>query len=181
MVLLLHQKKLAFWCAFLVFTLISTFLVNPLYHSLSPLRDEKFVEVIDPIRAQDPQAAWAVYDSLILGNYLASNGLKVLNGTYYYPNLSFWSQFDPAGEYEDIYNRYEHVVLLPSDEVDEIEFLLPQSDVIQIKISPCNLLLKKLGVKYYLFSSPPVYASCLTQVERIEYPNMKIYFFKRDD
>ena len=181
MALLLYQKKLAFFSAFLAFTLLSTFSVNPVYRGLSPLRDEKFVEVVDRIHAQDPQAAWAAYDSLILGNYLASNGLKVLNGTYYYPNLAFWSQFDSTGEYSDVYNRFEHVTLVSSNDPDRIEFLLPQADVIQIKISPCNRLLKKLGVKYYIFTSLPEETFCLTQVGNLEYPNMSIHIFKRND
>jgi hypothetical protein len=180
MFLLLYQKGLLFFSLFLAFTLISTYYVNPLYRGLSPLLGNRVSETIQRLQQEDPQAAWVVYDDFRFGNYLAANGARVLNGTYYYPNLEFWSQFDPNHNYEEIYNRYAHILVLPAEN-NKIKFKLPQNDLVQMNISPCSAILDDLGIKYYLFYSPPIESECLTKVTEIDYPNLSIYVFKTTD
>jgi len=179
MALLLYQKKLAFFSLFLVFTLVSTFNVNPLYRGLSPLRDVRIVEGIRDIKEADPQAGWVVYDRLSYANYLASNGIRVLNGTYLYPNINFWSRFDPEHKYIDIYNRFSFINVIASADPTEMEFLLPSATMVQLEISPCNPLLKEIGVKYHVFFIPKPEISCLSLIKKIEFPSWILYVYER--
>ena len=177
MFLLLRQKSIMFFGLFLAFTLVSTCSVNPLYRGLSPLRSSEISSVIRRIHNENPDASWISYGNILFGNYLAANGAQVLNGTYYYPNLDFWHAFDPERKYENVYNRYAHVLISSTD--NNLEFELPQGDVVKMKISPCNTELQKLNVKYFLFTSEQDTTSCLTQIERVEYPNMTLYIYER--
>ena len=180
MFLLLYQKGRLFFGFFLAFTLISTYYVNPLYRGLSPLLGNHISKTLQGLQQEDPQAAWVVYGDFQFGNYLAANGARVLNGTYYYPNLEFWSSFDPKHRYEKIYNRYAHILVLP-EENSKIKFKLRQNDLVQMNISPCSTILDDLGIKYYLFFAPPVENTCLIKVKEIDYPKLSIYIFKSTD
>jgi hypothetical protein len=179
MALLLFQKKLVFFSLFLVFTLVSTFNVNPIYRGLSPLHNAQIVETIENIKETDPQAGWVVYDHLLFGNYLASNGVRVLNAVYLYPNLNFWSRFDPQHKYVDIYNRYAHVDVIASADPEKVEFAMLGMDHIQLEISPCNPLLEEVGVKYYLFITPKPDLSCISLIKKIEFPAWTLFLYKR--
>lgn len=175
--LLLNQRKKLFFGIFLLFTLGSSLYVNPLYRGLSPLRNEALVTAVKTV--EDPQAAWLTYNNVALANYLAANGVKVLNGTYHTPNVAFWSQFDPSGQYLEVYNRYAHILATPITDPDKIEFNLFVADTIEIKISPCNPLLARLGVDYFTFKSPVDYA-CLSPVEALEFTDLSIYIYARN-
>jgi hypothetical protein len=179
MILILYQKRSLFIVIFLLFTLISTGSVNPLYHGLSPLHDDKLLKLIEMI--DDPQAGWVTYDSILsrnLSNYLASNGIKVLNGTYYLPNISFWTLFDPDHKYVDLYNRYAHVSVNPSTDPDSIDFDLVRIDHIRLTISPCNPRLMESGVKYHIFQAPNNDFSCLSFIDKVVYPNVQYYIYE---
>ncbi len=176
--LLLNQRKKLFFSILLLFTLGSSLYVNPLYRGLSPLRNAELVAAIKGV--ENPQAAWLTFNNNGLANYLAANGVKVLNGTYYSPNLAFWSQFDPSGQYLEVYNRYAHILATPITDPDKIEFNLFTADTIEIKISPCNPLLARLGVDYFTFKSPPVGYACLSPVESLKYTGLSIYIYARN-
>jgi hypothetical protein len=137
-------------------------------------------KTLQGLQQEDPQAAWVVYGDFQFGNYLAANGARVLNGTYYYPNLEFWSYFDPKHRYEKFYNRYAHILVLP-EENSKIKFKLQQNDLVQMNISPCSTILDDLGIKYYLFFAPPLENTCLMKVKEIDYPKLSIYIFKSTD
>lgn len=176
--LLLYKRKIAFFSIFLFFTLGSTIYVNPLYRGLSPLKNERIVEVIEEIN--DPQAIWLAYEDNLLANYLAANGVRVVNGTYYSPNIAFWSQFDPENQYTDIYNRYEHIMMTPSTDPQKIEFELLQFDVINIKISPCHPQLSSVGVDYFVFHSLHDEFPCISLKKTIEFPNLSIFIYEKN-
>jgi hypothetical protein len=179
MALLLLQRQLGFFSIFLVFSLLSTFYINPLYRGLSPLRNEKFLNIIEPIKNKDPQAGWVVYGNYYMAPYLVSNGIRVLNGDYFYPNLSFWYRFDPQHKYVDIYNRYSTVNVVDSPSPQKIQFDLIRKDAIQLEISPCNPVLEEVGVKYYLLSELRPDLACVSLIDTIEYETGNFYVYER--
>jgi hypothetical protein len=154
--------------------------VNPLYRGLSPLTDTPITTAIQTLEKRDANAAWIGYENIYLGNLLASNGVRVLNGTYYHPNLEFWKRFDPSLRYLGIYNRYEHLLVHAADE-RQVRFKLIQADVVQLGISPCNPTLEEVGVEFHVFDSPQSQYSCLKLVERIPYPMVTFYVYQRAD
>lgn len=180
MLLLLYQKRFLFFSFFLMFTLISTYAVNPLYRGLSPILSNEVSTEIQILHKENPQAVWLGYGDVILGNFLAANGVRVLNGTYYYPDLGLWQRFDPSQRYDTIYNRYAHILAIPSTNT-QIEFRLFRPDIVELDISPCSPVLQDLGIKYYVFLSLPPKNTCLSEVDKIDFPNTIVYIFERTD
>ena len=72
------------------------------------------------------------------------NGVPTINSTNTYPNLELWRKLDPAGNYEDIYNRYAHVSVEFTEEDTSFELLY--TDSILLKLSYKDF--RKTGVKY---------------------------------
>ncbi|MBE3144064.1 MAG: hypothetical protein IMZ61_09100 [Planctomycetes bacterium] len=180
MALLLLRQRAAFLVLFLAFTLVTTYRVNPLYRGLDTLLSSDLAIALNQIRAQDQQeGAWVVYDTLNLSNYLAANGVQVVNGSYYYPNLEFWRKFDPDSSYADIYNRYANVLFRPADG-DAASFTLLQADVFSVDVNPCSTIMRDLDVQYYVFTQQVSYA-CLFHVNTVDFPNFPIYIYKRSD
>jgi hypothetical protein len=180
MALLLFRQRAAFLVLFLAFTLVTTYRVNPLYRGLDTLLSSDLSIALKQIRANDQQdGAWVVYDTVILSNYLAANGVQVVNGSYNYPNLEFWRKFDPDGSYADIYNRYSLVVFRPADG-DAASFTLVQRDVFSVDVNPCSIILRDLGVQYYVFTQQVSY-TCLSLVNAVDFPNMPVFIYKRSD
>lgn len=56
-------------------------------------------------------------DSSTPAMYLLASGAKVLNGIFYYPQKTIWSQLDPDGSSASIYNRYQHLRFYANDEL----------------------------------------------------------------
>jgi hypothetical protein len=176
LLLLLLKLKRAFAIGLLLFTLATTFSVNPLYRGLSPILGSELAAQIRVVNAADDQnSVWVVFDRLDFGNYLAANGVRVLNGVYMYPNLAFWREFNPAGRIA-AYNRYGYVLFTRSDS-DQAEFR-GRNDVVEVKINPCAPILDHLNVNYFLFTSE-VKESCLMLVRDLPYPNLHFYIYKR--
>ena len=67
-------------------------------------------------------------------------GAPTINSTNVYPNLEHWSQLDPEGSNEEIYNRYAHILITLTDE-EATEFELRQANIED---------LPKLGGSYIL-------------------------------
>ena len=85
-------------------------------------------------------------DSLVAGDFLLANGVNVINSTHYYPDLKLWSKLDREGKYEDIYNRYAHIIIDITEE--DTNFELNQEDVVKVNVNINEL--SKLDVRYIL-------------------------------
>lgn len=158
----------------LLLSFISSAQVNPIYRGLSPLQNS---EVISELPARKNDVVFASYYPW-LTNYLAANGFRVLNGTYYFPNVDFWHSFDPNGDYLHIYNRYAHIFLTHTNDPDQITISLMQQDVVQIEISPCNKKLEEIGVNHFLSNFPLENVSCLNEKSVIRLPNTTLYIYE---
>lgn len=179
--LILTQRKILYPLAVCGFAIITTYSANPLYKGNDILTSTTFSAYIQKVSAQEKTSdhRWVVYDSIILGNYIAINGGSVINGTIIYPNVSFWQTLDPSHQYEDVYNRYAHVVFKnPTDSTNPIEFNLAGGDHFEVKVSPCSPELEQMNVDHFVFLSP-VSASCLNLVQTIDFSNMPLYIYDR--
>lgn len=175
--LLLMQRRRTFVSILLVFTIGSTIYINPLYRGLSPLRNESLLNAIREVN--DPRAVWLTYDSNYYANYLAANGVRVMNGTYYAPDLEFWSQFDQTGQYADIYNRYAHILALSASDPEKVEFDLFQVDMVIVRISPCNKQLAAAGVNYFIFEESHTEFACIQPINTLQFPQRTLYLYAR--
>ncbi|MFM0328580.1 DUF7657 domain-containing protein [Paraburkholderia strydomiana] len=86
---------------------------------------------------------------------LMASGCQVLNGVYYYPQMSLWRALDPERQHANIYNRYQHLFF----ELGELRgssspvLTSPQSDVIRITIDPSGFDFSRLPISYVLVRS----------------------------
>jgi hypothetical protein len=149
--------------AFLAFAAFTALTVNPLYRGLGPVADSPLLETLEPYRAADPEARWLVYDSINYGNYLLANGYPVLSSIYLYPQYDLWLQFDPPGRYEDVWNRYAHVLFARTTDPSVVDFVAHNFDSFVVSIDPCHSVLADLRVRFMTFASE-VHAPCLQRI-----------------
>lgn len=94
-------------------------------------------------RNEKDSGEWISYASTVLQSYAASCGADVLNYVNVTPNMELWHKLDPDHEFENVYNRYAHVVFYFDKET---HFELFSTDVIFVYVSPEDF--HYLDVKY---------------------------------
>ena len=86
--------------------------MNPIQKGTEEITDNQIIKIAQPIAQRDPDALWIVEG---LGNpyinFLIPVGIPTINSTNVYPNLERWHLLDETGEYENIYNRYAHILI----------------------------------------------------------------------
>lgn len=141
--------KRAFCVSACVLSLMIGGTVNPVRYGLTFLENSHLGKAIQSFAAAENGGKWLVVsDNWAAGNYPPIFGAPTLNSTNTYVNRKVWSVLDPDGLYEEVYNRYAHIIVkLTTSENFHAELL--QADLIAIDVSVHKL--RELGVKY-LFS-----------------------------
>jgi hypothetical protein len=119
---------------------------SPLYKAVQ--------QVVRDDRAQGLRSLWLASGGPpepLLGTVLTAMGARALTGVQFHPQLSLWRALDPSGAFEPIYNRYAEIAYyqLPLDDA-RIEFKTANDGSFNLRASPTNPLLKRLGVRYAL-------------------------------
>ncbi len=147
------MQRAAIWLWGLA-AVFSSVLVNPVQRGIDVVYENPMIQEVQRIVKEDPDAKWAV-DNLgyPMNNSLMMAGASTINSTNVYPNLDFWGQFDPDGAYEDIYNRYAHIVVNLTAEGEteaagKEKFELIQADLFKVDLDWEDI--KKTGVTYVL-------------------------------
>ena len=168
----------------LSFMVINNITINPLNKGLSPILKNPIVLATKDIYKNDPAGRWAVFGNQKISNLLKANGLNVFNGVKVVPILKEMSILDPTAKYKEIYNRYAHINLYYHNDVgDNVYFQLNENETVNdnytIIIDPCSEKLKKLGVKYILFTQKPTLPEtrCMTLIKDIN----GMFIFKRNE
>jgi hypothetical protein len=128
-----------------VFMLITGFIVNPVCSGLGPIYEKEVSKAITRINGED-SGKWAAIDSLVGGEFLNANGVKVFNSAHHYPDLNMWKSLDENDEYENLYNRFAHIIVEITE--DKNSFELVQNDVVKVFINVNDL--DKTGIKYFM-------------------------------
>ena len=76
-----------------------------------------------------------VSDYYLKSNYFVVNGASTINSVNIYPNLELWKKFDNEGKYEDIYNRYAHIIVKFTEEETYYEYVESYCDLIKLNLS----------------------------------------------
>lgn len=105
---------------------------------------------IQSIVKEDPKAIWIALDSMVDSGYLVANGAPTINSVNTVPNMALWEKLDPEGQYNEVYNRYAHMVI--SIEEGPTTPSLVQADFMTVKLAYEDL--EKTGAEYLLSSSP---------------------------
>lgn len=114
----------------LVISFLCGALVNPIRGNINSYVDNEIAMQVKQLSTEDDK--WAVVESpFSANNIIPSLGFPTLNSTNVYPQLETWKILDPTGVYEEIYNRYAHVVIELKEE-GEAEFILQTADLITL-------------------------------------------------
>ncbi|SCJ48299.1 Uncharacterised protein [uncultured Clostridium sp.] len=142
------QRYLA---AFMVLLLVPSGLaVNPVQQGAEAVYDLPIIEQIANI-SQNDDGLWLVTDMGVTMTAPIMVGAPTINSTNVYPDLERWRVLDPEGKYEEVYNRYAHILVYLTSEPTRFELL--QSDMFALHLNFDDL--SKLGVKYIM--TPIVY------------------------
>lgn len=173
----LMQRKILFILVLVVFSVISSIKVNPIYKGLQPILYSKVSNEFNKFDMSN-NSRWVVYDDLILANLLVANGHNSLNSTHIYPQKNIWSRFDPESQNYKTWNRYAHVVFSTPTSKKRIEFSLNQADYFTVKVDPCDKLFNEFEVNYFVFHYENSF-SCLKEIKKITYTVQPIYIYQR--
>jgi len=165
----------------LLFSVVSTFRINPIYVGTDVITKATISQVIQKLDKEKPKT-W-VGDDNYLENFTLLNGARSLTATYYYPQLDLWKPLDTDGAQSDAYNRYAHVNFAFDRNADEnikANFYLRGQDIYYIITEACDPFMEKNDVGYLLTNKPfnKGEAPCATLKTTINYPKLKTYIYE---
>ena len=127
-----------------VVSICSGICVRPISIGLSSVYAKPAAQEVKKIVSTDPKSKWVTIGGIETPSFTVMSGAPTINYVNTYPNLKLWHTLDPDKKYEKIYNRYEHVKVILTQE--DTSFELIQSDYITLNLSYKDL--KKAKVKY---------------------------------
>ncbi|MCI9485909.1 MAG: hypothetical protein HFI64_02850 [Lachnospiraceae bacterium] len=120
--------------AVIVFSCVSGISVRPFQRGLDAIDSKPLAGKIREIDEADPGRKWvAVSENFMLPAYAIACGAPTINSLNDYPNLELWNVLDPEGRYNEVYNRYAHVIVEFTEE--ETSFELLHTDRIKLCLS----------------------------------------------
>ena len=148
---------------------------NPIQVGLGPLTPDTLVEDLRAAADVDG-GTWLSTDPRV-STVLTANGIDNLSGVNLYPNVEAWRVLDPAGRYEDVWNRYAHTIWVLDASRAQVTMEALTPDEITISISPCDPGLLALGLTQ-IATGQPLDAPCLTLDRRTTSPTgERIYLY----
>jgi len=118
-------------------------LVNPIDYGTEVINESPFINEVEKIVENEPNALWITQDMPI--NYLIPSGAKTINSVNTYPDLDKWHSLDIDNKYEEIYNRYAHIHF-EMQNMNKTSFELKQPDLFIVHLNINDL--EKLNVSY---------------------------------
>ena len=168
----LKEIFVGFICIVMMFT---GFLVNPIRRGIDVITEQPVGKEIKSIQEQEP-GLWIVEGmGYPMFNFPIMYGAPTINSTNVYPDLERWKILDPEGKYEEIYNRYAHIVVEFTNEEEEARFELLVTDSFKLYL-PINKL-KDLNVKHILTSKDLNEYSSDTVIFNKKYSNYGVWIY----
>ena len=162
-----------------LFGLMVSVPVNPLVIGISQTRDSLVVSTVRTIAsASNGDGAW-VADTYPLASLLTTAGVRNLSGVNLYPNVAAWEIIDPSHTYENAWNRYSQAVWSFDTNLKAAVVALPQADMVEVKINPCDPVLDKFNLRH-IVTETRVAAPCLRlQEESVGPYGVPVFFYER--
>ena len=159
-----------------ILSITSGLTIHPVSKGLGVIYDKPVAKEIRKIVANDKEAIWVFSgDSLMFSNYVLANGAKILNSTNYYPNVEMWKKIDSKKKYEEIWNRYAHMIIVLTNEPTYAEIV--QADVIKVYLNIKSIC--DLNIRYMLSNNDDleIYSNNNLLIEKI-YKNDNLYIYR---
>ena len=162
-----------------LFGLIVSVPVNPLVSGISQARDSLVATTVRAISsASNGDGAW-VAETYPLASLLTTAGVRNLSGVNLYPNVAAWEIIDPSHTYENAWNRYSQAVWSFDTNLKAAVVALPQADMVEVKINPCDPVLDKFNLRH-IVTETRVAAPCLRlQEESVGPYGVPVFFYER--
>ena len=162
-----------------LFGLMVSVPVNPLVNGISQARDSLVVSKVRTISsAPNGDGAW-VAETSPLASLLTTAGVQNLSGVNLYPNVAAWEIIDPSHTYENSWNRYSQAVWSFDTNLKAAVVALPQADMVEVKINPCDPVLDKFNLRH-IVTETRVAAPCLRlQEESVGPYGVPVFFYER--
>lgn len=139
-------KKLVLY-SLIAISILTSFYIRPLMKGLDAIYSKPVASVIQNICNKDENAKWVTSGlGIVLPAYNVACGASTINSLNVYPNMELWEKLDPEGKYEEIYNRFAHVIVCFTDKETSFEEI--RGDSIQMNLSYKDI--KKTEVSYLL-------------------------------
>ncbi len=169
----LANKRILAVSLLLVFTLLSSYRVIPLYRGLGAIAHSNVIKKMESVSA--PKDSWVTVgkNAGVFENFGILAGRKSISGTQIYPNVKFWEKV--AGpSYKDIYNRQGHAFYSNSP-TQKAPIQLTMEDAFSIKFE-CNKFIKSNA--QFALSVYPLNDECLQLRDTIKYPALTFYLYR---
>jgi len=140
-----HSKKgkTVFLICVILISFTAGFLVNPIDQGTDVVLENDFINEVESIVHDNPNAKWLAGDIPI--NYLIVAGANTINSVNVYPDLDKWHILDPNGENEEVYNRYAYVIVdFQNSTNTTFDLLSPDAFLVNFNVND----LEKLNVSY---------------------------------
>ena len=162
-----------------LFGLMVSVPVNPLVSGISQARDSLVATTVRAISsASNGDGAW-VAETYPLASLLTTAGVRNLSGVNLYPNVAAWEIIDPSHTYENAWNRYSQAVWSFDTNLKAAVVALPQADMVEVKINPCDPVLDKFNLRH-IVTETRVAAPCLRlQEESVGPYGVPVFFYER--
>ena len=128
-----------------VFVAFSGLCVNPVQQGAYALTEGDTAMAISEVNSECDN--WIAGNSA-LGDLCIAQGASCINSVNTYPSLSMWRKIDPSGIYVDVYNRYAHITVQPTEEASSFELVAPDAFTVHLSLEDAL----KLGVTKWITS-----------------------------
>lgn len=145
--LMLKGRQNLFAFGIVILVAISGLTVNPVARGTTSLFAHPLEQKIHELAQSNSENYWLAIGDIKLSAISIANGAKTLNAVNFYPDYGKWKILDPDGKYDNIYNRYVHMITTMNN--DQREFLPgPTADTMKLNLSYDDA--EKLQVRYLL-------------------------------
>ena len=145
--------------------LMTTALFNPLATNLDQIYDSELALQIKKINNENNRPLWLCYGPGETSELVTLLGGRSISGFQWPPQVRLWRDLDPAGSFDEQYNRDAWVFLRYQDSREPVIFLNPNRYALEVRVSPDNPVLIARGAKYILATG-----NAQMQIDRSKYP-----------
>ena len=138
--------------------------VNPLYSGVYDLRDTEAGRAVERLNEARPDSRWVGIGGFIPTATLVQSGVLQYNGVQTYPPREMWEEIDPAGEFEQQWNRLGNVNWTAAEGAPEVSN--PVRDQILVTFDSCSEF-AQAHVDFVL-SEQRLDQACAREVEEFE-------------
>jgi len=149
-----------------VAVIATTGVFNPLATGLDQIYDSELAQQITRLdKGSGDRPLWLCYGPGETSCLVTLLGGRTISGFQWPPQLGVWRDLDPAGNFEEQYNRDAWVYLRYQDSQEPVMFANTNRYALEVRVSPDNPVLRARGARFILATG---YAQW--QIDNSRYP-----------